>query len=132
MAKIYVVFYSLYGHIFKMAEAEAAGAREIAGAEVKLWQVPELLPEEVLIKTGAKKAREAFAHVPVIEPEQLAEADALIFGTGTRFGNMTAQMRSFLDRTGGQWMQGSLIGKIGSVFTSTGTQHGGQETTITS
>lgn len=132
MAKIYVVFYSTYGHVFKMAEAEAAGAREVAGAEVKLFQVAELMPPETLERVGAKQARASFSHVPIIEPEQLAEADAIIFGTPTRFGNMAAQMRNFLDRTGGLWAKGALIGKIGSVFASTGTQHGGQETTITS
>jgi NAD(P)H dehydrogenase (quinone) len=99
---------------------------------VKLFQVPELVPDAALERTGAKAARQAFAHVPVMEPDQLAEADALIFGTPTRFGNMAAQMRNFLDRTGGLWAKGALIGKVGSVFTSTGTQHCGQETTITS
>ncbi|GIX27386.1 MAG: NAD(P)H:quinone oxidoreductase [Burkholderiales bacterium] len=97
-----------------------------------LYQVPELVPDDVLEKSGAKKAREAFAHVPVIRPEQLAEADAILFGTPTRFGNMAAQMRNFLDQTGGLWMKGALIGKVGSVFTSTASQHGGQETTLTS
>ena len=104
----------------------------MAGAEVKLFQVPELVPDAALERTGAKQARQAFAHVPVMEPDQLTEADAVIFGTPTRFGNMAAQMRNFLDRTGKLWVKGSLIGKVGSVFTSTGTQHGGQETTITS
>ena len=132
MAKVSVVFYSMYGHVHRMAEAVAEGARSVAGAEVKLFQVPELVPDAALERTGAKAARQAFAHVPVMEPDQLAEADAVIFGTPTRFGNMAAQMRNFLDRTGGLWAQGKLIGKVGSVFTSTGTQHGGQETTITS
>ncbi len=130
--KVQVVFYSMYGHIYRMAEAVAAGAREVADAEVTLWQVPELVPDEVLEKSGAKAARAAFAHVPVGKPEQLAEADAIIFGTPTRFGNMCAQMRNFLDQTGGLWLSGGLIGKVGSVFTSTASQHGGQETTITS
>jgi NAD(P)H dehydrogenase (quinone) len=132
MAKIYVVFYSMYGHVHTMAEAVAAGAREADGAEVSIFQVPELMPEEALIKSGAKQAREAFAHIPMIEPEQLPEADGIIFGAPTRFGNMCAQMRNFLDRTGGLWAQGSLIGKVGSFFTSSATQHGGQETTIIS
>ncbi len=132
MAKVYVVFYSMYGHVWRMAEAVAEGARSVPGTEVKLFQVPELVPDAALERTGAKQARQAFAHVPVMEPDQLAEADAVIFGTPTRFGNMAAQMRNFLDRTGGLWAQGKLIGKVGSVFTSTGTQHGGQETTITS
>ena len=130
--KIQVVFYSMYGHIHQMAEAVAAGAREVGGTEVTLYQVPELAPDDVLEKSGAKAARAAFAQVPIANPEQLAEADAIIFGTPTRFGNMCAQMRNFLDQTGGLWMKGSLIGKVGSVFTSTATQHGGQETTITS
>ena len=132
MAKIFVVFYSMYGHIHKMSEAVAAGARQVKDSDVQLFQVPELIPEEALIKSGAKKARDAFAHVPLIEPDQLPQADAIIFGCGTRFGNMAAQMRNFLDRTGGLWAKGALIGKIGSVFTASATQHGGQETTITS
>jgi len=130
--KIQVVFYSMYGHVYQLAEAEAAGAREVPGVDVALYQVPELMPEEALVKSGAKQARAAFAHIPVAKPDQLAEADAIIFGTPTRFGNMCAQMRNFLDQTGGLWMGGKLIGKIGSVFTSTASQHGGQETTITS
>ena len=130
--KIQVVFYSMYGHIYKMAEAVAAGAREVAGADVKLFQVPELVPDDVLEKSGAKAARAAFAQVPLIQPDQLAEADAIIFGSPTRFGNMCAQMRNFLDQTGGLWMKGSLVGKVGSVFSSTASQHGGQETTLTS
>jgi len=115
-----------------MAEAVAEGAREVKGADVELLQVPELVPDEVLEKSGAKKAREVFAHVRIAKPSDLAEADAIIFGTPTRFGNMCAQMRNFLDQTGGLWAQGALIGKVGSVFTSSATQHGGQETTITS
>ncbi|HEX2828994.1 MAG TPA: NAD(P)H:quinone oxidoreductase [Burkholderiales bacterium] len=130
--RIYVVFYSMYGHIYRMAEAIAEGAREVADMEVALFQVPELVPDDILEKSGAKKAREAFAHVPVMKVEQLAEPDAIIFGSGTRFGNMTSQMRNFLDQTGGLWMSGGLVGKVGSVFTSTASQHGGQETTITS
>jgi NAD(P)H dehydrogenase (quinone) len=131
-AKIQVIFYSSYGHIWHMAEAVAAGAREVPGAEVSVTQVPELMPEEALQKSGAGEARKAFAHVPVAQPAQLADADAILFGTPTRFGNMAAQMRNFLDQTGGLWMKGALVGKVGSVFASTGTQHGGQETTITS
>lgn len=130
--KIQVVFYSMYGHIHTMAEAVAAGAREVADTEVTVWRVPELVPDEVLEKSGAKARQAAFAHLPVIAPDQLAEADAIIFGTPTRFGNMCAQMRNFLDQTGGLWMKGGLIGKVGSVFTSTATQHGGQESTILS
>lgn len=130
--KIQVVFYSMYGHIYRLAEAVAAGAREVEDSEVTLYQVAELVPEEALEKSGAKAARAAFAHVPVITPDRLADADAVLFGTPTRFGNMCAQMRNFLDQTGGLWARGALIGKVGSVFTSTATQHGGQETTLTS
>ena len=130
--KVQVVFYSMYGHLFHMAEAVAAGAREVPGAEVTVLQVPELIPDAALEKSGAKAARAAFAHVPFATPGGLAEADAILFGTPTRFGNMAAQMRNFLDQTGGLWAKGALIGKVGSVFASTATQHGGQETTITS
>ena len=131
-AKVYVVFYSTYGHVYKMAEAVTAGAKAVDGVEAKLFHIPELMSDAALEKSGAKAARQAFAHVPVIQPDQLAEADAILFGTPTRFGNMSAQMRNFLDQTGGLWMKGALVGKVGSVFVSTGTQHGGQETTITS
>ncbi len=120
----------MHGHIYKMAEAVAEGAREVDGAEVELLQVAELVPDAVLEKSGAKKDREVFAHIPVAKPSDLADADAIIFGIPARFGNMCAQMRNFLDQTGGLWAQGALIGKVGSVFTSTATQHGGQETTI--
>jgi NAD(P)H dehydrogenase (quinone) len=130
--KVQVVFYSMYGHIYQMAEAVAAGARAVEHAEVSLYQVPELMPAEALERSGAAQARARFADVPVIHPDQLAEADAILFGAPTRFGNMCAQMRNFLDQTGGLWARGALVGKVGSVFTSTGTQHGGQETTITS
>jgi NAD(P)H dehydrogenase (quinone) len=129
---VLVVFYSMYGHVYKMAEAEAEGARSVEGVDVTVVQVPELVPDAALEKAGALAARAAFAHVPVAEPAMLAEADAVIFGTPTRFGNMSAQMRNFLDQTGGLWAKGALVGKVGSVFCSTGTQHGGQETTITS
>lgn len=130
--KVLVVFYSMYGHIYRMAEAVAEGARQVDGVEVSLMQVPELMNDDALEKSGAKGARAAFAHIPVAQPNDLGNYDAIIFGTPTRFGNMTAQMRNFLDQTGGLWMKGGLIGKVGSVFASTGTQHGGQETTITS
>jgi NAD(P)H dehydrogenase (quinone) len=132
MAKVQIVFYSMYGHVYQLAEAVAAGAREVPSTEVNVYQVPELVPDEILEKSGAKAAREKFADIPIAEPAQLAQADAIIFGTPTRFGNMCAQMRNFLDQTGQLWMSGALVGKIGSVFASTGTQHGGQETTITS
>ena len=130
--KIQVVFYSMYGHIYRLAEAVAEGARQVPGAEVSVYQVAELVPDAVLEKSGAKAARQSFAHIPVANAPQLADADAIIFGTPTRFGNMAAQMRNFMDQTGGLWAKGALIGKVGSVFCSTGTQHGGQETTITS
>ena len=130
--KVQIIFYSMYGHIYRMAEAVAEGARQVAEAEVALFQAPELVPEAALEKSGAKAARQTFAHVPVAKVEHLPEADALLFGTPTRFGNMCSQMRNFLDQAGGLWMKGLLIGKVGSVFASTGTQHGGQETTITS
>ncbi len=130
--KIQIIFYSMYGHVHEMAEAVAEGVREVEGAEVALYQVAELVPEAALERTGAKAARQAFAHIPEAMPDQMVEADAIIFGTPTRFGNMCAQMRNFLDRTGQLWASGGLVGKVGSVFTSTATQHGGQETTITS
>jgi len=132
MVKVQVVFYSMYGHVYQLAEAVARGTREVPQTEVTLYQVPELVPEEALEKSGAKAAREAFAHIPIAEPRQLADPQAILFGTPTRFGNMCAQMRNFLDQTGGLWMQGALVGKVGSVFTSTASQHGGQETTIQS
>jgi len=131
-AQVQVVFYSMYGHIYKMAEAIAAGAKEAADVNVKLFQVPELVPDTILEKSGAKKAREAFSHIPFITPEELVKADAYLFGTPTRFGNMCSQMRNFLDQLGGLWSKNAFVGKLASVFTSTGTQHGGQETTITS
>jgi NAD(P)H dehydrogenase (quinone) len=130
--KILVVFYSAYGHIYKMAEAVAQGAKEVPGAEVSLLRVPETLPEDLLKKIGAFDAQQVFAQVPVCAVEELAAADAIVFGSPTRFGNMCGQMRQFLDSTGGLWAKGALVGKVGSVFTSSGTQHGGQESTILS
>jgi|SRR3972149_6834723 len=130
--KVNIVFYSMYGHIYRMAEAVAEGARQVSGAEVGLFQVPETLSSEILAKMGATEAKKAFAHIPVATMDTLSKADAVIFGTPTRFGMMTAQMRSFLDATGGLWVEGALIGKVGSVFASSATQHGGQESTILS
>ena len=130
--RIQVVYYSMYGHLHRMAEAIAQGAREVPGAEVKLRQVQETIADAVLEKSGARAARAAFAQVPVASVEGLVEADAIIFGTPTRFGMMAAQMRSFLDQTGGLWAKGALIGKVGSVFTASATQHGGQESTLLS
>jgi NAD(P)H dehydrogenase (quinone) len=130
--KILIVFYSAYGHVYKMAEAVAEGAREVEGAEVILRRVPETLPEDLLKQIGAFDAAKAFEHIPICTIDELASADAIIFGTPTRFGNMAGQMRQFLDGTGGLWANGALIGKVGRVFTSTATQHGGQESTILS
>ena len=130
--KVLVVFYSTYGHVYKMAEAAAEGARQVAGAEVELRRVPETLPDAVLEKMGAVDAQKAFSHFPVCTVDELATADAVIFGTPTRFGNMCGQMRQFLDATGQLWASGALVGKVGSVFTSSATQHGGQESTILS
>jgi len=132
MAKVYVVFYSMYGHTWQLARQVAEGANSIDGAEASLFQVPDLMDEETQKRTGAWDAREQFANVPLMEPEQLAEADAIIIGTPTRFGNMCAQMRNFWDRTGRMWMEGKLVGKLASAFVAIGTQHGGHETTITS
>jgi NAD(P)H dehydrogenase (quinone) len=120
----------MYGHIHKMAEAVAEGVREVPRAEAVLRRVPETLSEDALKKMGALEAQKALAHVPIATVDELASADAIIFGTPTRFGNMCGQMRQFLDATGELWAKGSLIGKVGSVFTSSATQHGGQESTI--
>lgn len=128
MTKVLVLYYSGYGHVETLAAAIAEGAGEVDGAEVTVKRVPELVPEAVARKSGMKLDQQA----PIAEPSELAHYDAIVFGTPTRFGNMAAQMRNFLDQTGGLWMQGALIGKVGSVFASTASQHGGQETTITS
>ncbi|HHY81356.1 MAG TPA: NAD(P)H:quinone oxidoreductase [Clostridiales bacterium] len=128
--KILVLFYSAYGHIYKMAEAVAEGARQVEGAEVDIKQVPETLPQELRDKLGITEAQKEFAHIPVAKVEDLADYDAIIFGTPTRYGMMASQMKAFLDGTGGLWSKGALVDKIGSVFTSTATQHGGQESTI--
>lgn len=126
MAKVLVLYHSIYGHVEAMANAVAKGAREVAGATVDVKRVPETIPEELFLKSGGKANQPA----PIAVPGELANYDAIIFGTGTRFGNMTGQMRSFLDQTGGLWMSGALVGKVGSVFASSATQHGGQESTI--
>ncbi|HCI12509.1 MAG TPA: NAD(P)H:quinone oxidoreductase [Gallionellaceae bacterium] len=128
MAKVLVLYYSMYGHIERMAEAEAEGVRSAPGVDVVVKRVPEIIPEDRARAMGVKLDQPA----PIATVEELGDYDAIIFGTPTRFGNMAAQMRNFLDQTGKLWMNGALIGKIASVFTSTGTQHGGQETTITS
>ena len=126
MAKVLVLYHSIYGHIEAMANAVADGAREVAGAQVEIKRVPETVPDEVFRKSGGKANQPA----AIAKPEELANYDAIIFGTGTRFGNMTGQMRSFFDQTGALWMSGALVGKVGSVFSSSATQHGGQESTI--
>ncbi|UCD46686.1 MAG: NAD(P)H:quinone oxidoreductase [Deltaproteobacteria bacterium] len=130
--KVLVVFYSMYGHVYRMAEAVAEGVKEVPGAEAVLRRVPETLPQEVLQKMGAVEPQKAFAHVPVCTVAELGEADAVLFGTPTRFGNMCGQMRQFLDAAGKLWTKGALVGKVGSVFASSNTQHGGQESTILS
>ena len=132
MSKVLIVFYSMYGHIHHMAEAVAVGVREVPGCEPIIKRVPETLSEEVLGKMGALAAQKSMAHVPVVHVDDLASADAIIFGTPTRFGSMCGQMRQFLDATGQLWAKGSLVGKVGSVFASSATQHGGQESTILS
>ena len=128
MTKILVLYYSSWGHVEQMAEAVAEGARKVAGAEVTIKRVPELVPDEVAKQFHYKLDQKA----PIAQPAELADYDAVIFGTPTRYGNMAAQMKNFLDQTGGLWAKGALVGKVGSVFASTATQHGGQETTITS
>jgi NAD(P)H dehydrogenase (quinone) len=128
MTKVLVLYYSSYGHVERMAEAVAEGVRKVEGVEVTVKRVPELVPAEIARQSGIKLEQAA----PVASPQELAEYDAIIFGTPTRFGNMAAQMRNFLDQTGGLWMKGALVGKVGSVFVSTATQHGGQESTILS
>lgn len=130
--KINVIFYSMYGHVYQLAEAEAEGAREVNGAEVKLFQCPELVPKNILDKSGASNAREKFAHIPFASVDDIASADGILFGTPTRYGNMCSQMRNLLDQTGGLWSKGAFINKCAGVFVGTGSQHGGQETTILS
>jgi NAD(P)H dehydrogenase (quinone) len=129
---VLIVYYSMYGHIRRMAEAVKEGANGVSRAAVRICRVQETLSEEVLIKMGALEAQKAQANVPVCKVEDLVWADTIIFGTPTRFGNMCGQMRQFLDSTGGLWAKGALVGKVGSVFTSSATQHGGQEATILS
>jgi NAD(P)H dehydrogenase (quinone) len=128
MAKVLVLYYSMYGHVETLAKAIAEGARGVPGSDVVIKRVPEIMTEETARRVGAKLDQPA----PVATVEELTSYDSIIFGTPTRFGNMCAQMRNFLDQTGKIWLSGGLIGKVASVFTSTGTQHGGQETTITS
>jgi len=128
--KTLILFYSTYGHVYKLAEAVAEGAREIDGNEVTIKRVPETLPKELLDQIGATEAQKAFSHLEVVKPDELTEYDAIIFGTPTRYGNLCGQMQSFMDSTGGLWAKGALVGKAGGAFVSTATQHGGQEETI--
>jgi len=129
---ILIAYYSMYGHVHRLAQAVAEGVRELPGAEASLRRVPETLPPEILAKMGALEAQKAMADIPICKVDELAAADGIIFGTPTRFGNMCGQMRQFLDATGQLWIKGALVGKAGSVFTSSNTQHGGQESTILS
>ncbi|RTQ53323.1 NAD(P)H:quinone oxidoreductase [Hymenobacter gummosus] len=128
--KTLVLFYSTYGHVWKMAEAVAEGAREVSGNEVSVKRVPETLSKELLDQIGATEAQKAFAHVPVATVEELADYDAIILGVPTRYGSLCGQIQAFLDATGPLWAKGALVGKVGGAFVSTATQHGGQETTI--
>lgn len=130
--KILIIFYSLYGHVYQMAKAVTEGVAQVPGAKAELYRVPETLPSEVIEKMGATESQKAMADIPVCTVDELGTADAIIFGTPTRFGNMCGQMRQFLDATGQLWSQGALVGKVGSVFVSTATQHGGQESTLLS
>jgi NAD(P)H dehydrogenase (quinone) len=132
MSKVLILYYSMYSHTHKMAEAMAEGVREVPGCEAVLKRVPETLSQDILGAMGALDAQQSMAHIPIAAVDDLAAADAIIFGTPTRFGNMCGQMRQFLDATGQLWAKGALVGKVGSVFTSTGTQHGGQESTLLS
>src|SRR4051794_13179743 len=128
--KVQVVFYSMYGHVLRLAEAIAEGARGVEGVEASLARVAETLPDEILAKMGALDAKALFAQIPTADPQSLADADAILLGTPTRYGLPCAQMQSFLDATGSLWARWALIGKVGGAFTSTGSQHGGQETTL--
>jgi NAD(P)H dehydrogenase (quinone) len=128
--KVNVIFHSIYGHNYAMAKAVADGAGSVEGVDVGLYQVPETLPDGILEKMNALEAKKAFAEVPVATLGQLSEAQGFVFGVPTRFGMMSAQMRAFFDGTGELW--GDLVGKVGSVFASSNTQHGGQESTILS
>jgi NAD(P)H:quinone oxidoreductase, type IV len=128
MAKVLVLYYSSYGHISTMAQAAAEGARSVPGTEVTVKRVPELVPEEIRQKSHFKEE----PNIPIATPNELADYDAIIFGVPTRYGNMPGQMKNFLDQTGALWMKGALVGKVGSAFSSSNTQHGGQESTILS
>lgn len=129
-AKVQIIFYSTYGHVYGLAQAIAEGCQEVPGAEVEVLQVAETLSADILQKMGATEAKKAFSAVPIADPRRLAEADAIILGSPTRYGAAAAQMQAFIDATGAHWSTGALIGKVGSLFTSTASQHGGQETTL--
>jgi NAD(P)H dehydrogenase (quinone) len=129
-ARIQVIFYSTYGHVYSLAESVAEGAREIPHTEVEVLQVAETLPKDILEKMNALEPKQRFSHIPHADPKRLVDADAIILGSPTRYGSATAQMRAFIDATGSLWVKGAIIGKIGAAFTSTASQHGGQETTI--
>lgn len=128
MTKVLVLYYSTWGHVETLANAIAEGAQEVANTEVTVKRVAETMPDDIVAAIHAKTDQDA----ALASPEELGEYDAIIIGTPTRFGNMAGQMRNFLDQTGALWAEGKLIGKVGSAFVSTGTQHGGQETTLTS
>lgn len=132
LMKVLVLFYSMYGHVHKLAEAIAEGVNGVEGAQAVLKRVPETLSDEILEKMGALEVQRSLSHIPYANVDDLGSADAVIFGTPTRFGNMCGQMRQFLDATGQLWMKNALMGKVASVFTSSNTQHGGQESTILS
>lgn len=124
--KVQVIFYSLHGHVYRMAQAVAEGARSVAGAQVELLQVAETLPQAILEKMGAVEAKKAFASVPIADPKRISEADVLLLGSGTRYGSATAQMQAFIDATGSHWQSGSMVGKVGGVFASTATSTAGR------
>jgi NAD(P)H dehydrogenase (quinone) len=126
---VQIIFYSLHGHVYRMAEAVAEGARSVPDTKVELFQVRETLPDEVIAKMGATETKKKFAHVPVAQADHLADADAIILGIPTRYGLVVGQMQDFIDSTGQLWLKGTLVGKVGSIFTSTATQHGGHEAT---
>lgn len=132
LMKLLVVYYSMYGHVYQLAQAAAEGVRSVSSSEAELRRVPETLSQDVLEKMGATEAQKQQADVPVCTVDELGQADAVIFGTPTRFGNMCGQMRQFLDATGRLWTSNALVGKVGSVVTSSNTQHGGQESTLLS
>jgi NAD(P)H dehydrogenase (quinone) len=127
---VQIIFYSMYGHVYQLALAVEQGAKGVPNTNVTMHQIKETLPDDVLTKMGALEAKKAWAHVPVADPKQLADADAILLGIPTRFGASAAQVQTFLDATGSLWASGALVGKVGSSFASTATQHGGQETTL--